>query len=113
MVRFVNQAIELAEQRQAKRVKRVFVSVGEMTDVVPEYLHRYYPLAVQNTPLEGSALETRLEPVEVQCGCCECKYHPEKSNGYACPDCHSTQGEITAGRGVVLEQVELVFEDGE
>ncbi len=107
VIRFVNRAIETAEERKAERVKRILVSVGEMTDVLPEYLHRYYPSAVKGTILEGSVLETKKEPVCVLCASCGKEYHPEKDNGYACPRCHGTEGKITAGRGVVLEQVEL------
>ena len=110
VVRFVNRAIETAEEKKAKKVRRILVSVGEMTDVIPEYLHRYYPSAVKGTILEGSELETRREPVRVLCASCEKGYHPEKENGYACPFCKGKEGKVTAGRGVVLEQVELEYE---
>lgn len=111
VVRFVNCAIETAEEKKANRVRRILVSVGEMTDVIPEYLHRYYPSAVKGTILEGSVLETRQEPVRVLCASCEKEYHPDRDNDYACPFCGGKEGKITAGRGVVLEQVELEHEE--
>ncbi|MBR1742150.1 MAG: hydrogenase maturation nickel metallochaperone HypA [Lachnospiraceae bacterium] len=107
VVRFVNMAIEAAKENKAVKVKRLLVSVGEMTDVLPEYLNRYYSLAVMGTILEGSVLETKAEPVRVLCTSCGKEYHPEKENGYACPVCQGNAGKVVAGRDVVLEHVEL------
>lgn len=109
VVRFVNRALETAQEKQASGIRKIVVSVGEMTDVLPEYLHRYYASAVQGTLLEGSVLETKTEPVRVLCDGCGEEYHPERDNGYACPVCKSSAGRVVAGRGVVLEQVELVY----
>ena len=109
VVRFVNRAIETAKERKAVKVNRLVVSVGEMTDVLPEYLHRYYGAAVRGTMLEGSVLETRQVPVQAVCNACGLTYHPGRENGYACPDCKSPDGKVTAGRDVVLEQVELEY----
>lgn len=107
VIRLVNRAIETAENKGAKKVNKILVSVGEMTDVLPEYLQRYYPSAVRGTILEGSVLEVKREPVRVLCASCGEEYHPEKENGYACPACGGKEGKIMAGRGVTLEQVEL------
>lgn len=113
MVRLVNKAAESAVERGAARVNRIVVSVGEMTDVLPEYLHRYYPTAVKGTLLEGSVLETRKEPVRIRCGGCGSTYHPGKENSYACPDCGDISGTVVSGRSVVLEQVEMEWENEE
>ena len=41
VVRFVNLALQKAQENRAVRVRSLTVSVGEMTDIVPEYLHKY------------------------------------------------------------------------
>ena len=41
VVRLVNQALDIKKE-QAGKVTRLFVSVGEMTGVLPEYLYKYY-----------------------------------------------------------------------
>ena len=110
VVRLVNCAIEAAEKEKAVGVRRILVSVGEMTDVLPEYLKRYYPEAVKGTILEGSKLETTPEPARAECADCGNIYRPSKENGYACPKCKSARGKVISGRGVTLEQVELEFE---
>ena len=109
IVRIVNRAIETAQEKGAVRVRRILVSVGEMTDVLPEYLHRYYVTAVKGTLLENSVLETEMEPVRVLCGECRQEYHPDRENGYACPLCKSSTGKVIFGRGVVIKQIELEY----
>lgn len=111
VVRLVNSALDTAKEKKASRVNRLVVSVGEMTGVLPEYMHRYYDPAVRGTLLEGSQLEIREQPVEVLCKSCGAAYHPQRENGYACPECKSSEGEIIAGRSVTLEQVELEYEE--
>ncbi len=108
VVRFVNDALEaLKDEKEKPSVDKVCVSVGEMTDVLPEYLHKYYPQAVKETLLEGSDLEVEMIPVRVVCGGCGSEYHPCRENKYLCPSCGDGNGKVIAGRDVVLERIEI------
>lgn len=106
VVRFVNLAINTAEQSNAKSVSSITVSVGEMTDVLPEYLQRYYPQVVKGTILEKSKLILQKEPVTVKCLSCGETYHPTKENDYRCPACGSFRGKALSGRDVRLVRIE-------
>ena len=106
VVRFVNQAIDSLKDEPGKPSK-VCVSVGEMTDVLPEYLHKYYPQAVKGTILEESELEVEMVPVRVECAGCGSEYHPCRENKYLCPSCGDGNGRVISGRDVVLERVEV------
>lgn len=110
VVRIVNEAIDRIEEQNSDnlQVRRLCVSVGEMTGVLPEYLKKYYPQAVDHTVLEGSELEVRMVPVRVLCDGCGAEYHPSKSNRYLCPECGSGAGRVIDGRDVILEQIELI-----
>lgn len=112
VVRMVNLAQKTVENELAKdtppfRVKKIVVQVGEMTGVIPMYLHRYYPEAVKGTDLEDSELETEDLPAIVKCLDCGTEYHPEIENDYSCPKCKSIQGKVTQGRDVLLKEVVL------
>ena len=107
VVRFVNQAIEGANESKATHIRRVEVSVGEMTDVLPEYLHKYFPIAVKGTMAEGAELSVQTVPVRVLCAGCEQEYHPTRENKYLCPHCGDGNGRVIAGRDVVLERIEV------
>ena len=107
VIRFVNLAEQTAREENAKRVISITVEVGETSGVLPEYLHKYYPDAVKGTLLEGSDLHVVSVPVEAVCGDCGTHYHPDRSNNYSCPACHSIRAKITDGRGVRLRTVEI------
>ena len=108
VVRIVNQAIDCSHEHEGALINKVCVSVGEMTDVLPEYLHKYYPQAVKGTILEGSELDVEMVPVRVECAGCGSEYHPSRENKYLCPDCGDGNGRVIAGKDVVLERVEIL-----
>jgi len=111
VIRFVNLALQKAEENRASGVRSLTVAVGEMTDIVPEYLYKYYPDAVKGTIMEGSELKVEMVPVKIKCGGCGEVYHPDKSNSYACPCCGSSKGRICQGRGMEVRELEIVTED--
>lgn len=106
VVRFANLAIETAQKNNVESVSSIIVSVGEMTDIVPEYLQRYYPQVVAGTILEGSELKIIKEPVTVRCLDCGKEYQPKKENDYRCPACGSFRGKALSGRDVRLVNIE-------
>ena len=65
IMRLANMAAETAKANNATSVESVSIQVGEMTGLIPEYLHRYYPKAVEGTILEGSRLEIEFPIVEI------------------------------------------------
>ena len=94
-------------------LKELFVkSTGETTDIVPEYLYRYYPEAVKGTIMEGSELRVRVVPVRIRCAGCGKDYHPDRSHSYACPDCGQCEGEILAGKGMSISEITMETGDG-
>ena len=107
VVRFAEKAIQAAEEKNASTVISISLSVGEMTGVLPEYLHRYYPKVTKGTILEGSALKTTMVPVTTECSGCKKTYNPTRENKYLCPYCGDGAGRVIAGREVVLENVEI------
>lgn len=110
VVTIVNRALETAEERGASRVRGLTVSIGEMSDVLPEYFEKYFYTAAKETLLEGAELTIRQEPVKVQCAGCGQSYHPDRENHYICPGCGKSEGKVVAGRGIILEQIELETE---
>ena len=107
VVRLVDQALDIMDKEQAGKVTRLFVSVGEMTGVLPEYLYKYYPVAVKGTELEGTELVVKTVEAQVECAGCGSIYRPTRENKYLCPVCGDGHGRVTAGRDVMLERVEV------
>lgn len=106
VIRLVNLALHTIEQEGAEHILAVHVDVGEMTDIVPAYLIRYYPEAVKGTVLEGTALVPRTVPVSVRCSSCGHIYHPDREHKYRCPRCNSASAAVLQGRSVTLTSIE-------
>ena len=107
VISLVNQALEIKNKEQAGRVTRLFVSVGEMTGVLPEYLYKYYPQAIEGTKIEGSELVVETVEAQVECAGCGGVYRPTRENKYLCPVCGDGHGRVIAGRDVCLERIEI------
>ena len=102
--RFVNKALETANEKNAARVEKVIIDVGDMAGLEDYYLDKYYKIAVKDTILDNSVLEINHIPVKAECDKCGKIYHPCKENNYLC-DCGAGSGKIVEGRGLVLRQV--------
>ncbi|WP_242876761.1 hydrogenase maturation nickel metallochaperone HypA/HybF [Butyrivibrio sp. ob235] len=107
IIDIVNAVQEEAEKNNIMKVKKIIVDVGEMSGVVPYYLHKYYPEAVKGTNLSDTELETNLIEVQIQCEGCGNTYHPDKENRYKCPDCGERKGKLLKGKGIQINSLEI------
>lgn len=107
MIRLAKIASDAAESNHAKSVEAVSVSVGKMIGLVPEYMQHYWPVAVKGTILEGSTLTIEEIPVEIRCAACGRAYRPDRGNGYRCPSCGGTAGELLHGREFLVRSVTI------
>lgn len=109
IMRLVQMAADTASMNNARSVESVSIQVGEMTGLIPEYLERYYPKAVEGTILEGSKLNIEYLPVLVRCRTCKCEYHPDRTNEYLCPSCHNSGSDLLTGREFLIKN--MVIDD--
>lgn len=100
----------LENEPGALKVSSIVLEVGELTGILPEYLHRYYPSAVKHTAFQDASLKIDYIPARVRCLSCGTEYHPEKDSDYRCPRCKSLSGSILQGRELSLK--ELILKEG-
>ncbi|MEE3420220.1 MAG: hydrogenase maturation nickel metallochaperone HypA [Lachnospiraceae bacterium] len=108
VLRFCNLAIETATEQKARGVEEIVVEVGEMTDILPAYLYKYYPAATKGTILEGSTLTVEKVPVKAECADCGTVFHPDREHDYKCPACGGVRAHVLAGRSVNLREVRVI-----
>jgi hydrogenase nickel incorporation protein HypA/HybF len=87
----------------------VEIEVGELSGAVPELLAELYPLASEGTPLEGSRLLVRRVAVRFECRCCGQGFGRRRDPG--CPQCGSTNVDLSCGREIRLTSIDV--EEGE
>jgi hydrogenase nickel incorporation protein HypA/HybF len=106
VLKFVEIATEYAKANDASSVKKVVLQIGELSGVVPEYLHMFYPVVVKDTLLENSELEVEMTDALVFCKKCAKSYNPTKSDG-KCPQCGSDECDIIDGMGLFVKNIEI------
>lgn len=100
-----------ARQNGAKKVTKVRVLIGELSGVVPELFRSAFNSYKKGTIADKARLEIKITKVKFRCLACgkEIKTRdisaPDFS--YACPFCGSKEVELTSGRDLYLEKLEI------
>lgn len=97
--------LEKAAEKNLSRITSVRIKAGEASGIEHEFLaHSLKDHVFPGTPAEGCALDIAGERVSAVCsGCGE---HPGADDIFKCPSCGGDEFEITAGRDVLVEEVE-------
>ena len=109
-----------AKKRNATRVLKVEVEIGELSFLEPEQVGFWTELSFQSTIAEGAKLD--IKPVEPLVTCPQCGYsggiqvveHPDYHfmlPVFQCPHCHSSRLSVERGRECALRRVELELPD--
>lgn len=95
-----------AKEANARRVTRVKVTVGALSDATPDSIKFYFDALAPGTLAEGAALEFESAPGTARCSACDKKF--EIAELYAaCPQCGAFPLKITSGNGVYLSSLEV------
>ena len=87
-------------------VSSVRVRIGKLSGVDAEALKQAFPVAAENTCCNAAQLAVTEIETQATCHTCGAEFTPEF--GFCvCIECDSTDVEITGGRELLLESVEL------
>ncbi len=105
MIKLADIAMTSLPDDENIRPVKLVVEVGELTGVLPEYLRKYYPAVIRDTPLKGSTLEVISIPSEAECQSCGTVYHPDKAFDYLCPNCKKSSCRFIHGRELNVREL--------
>jgi hydrogenase nickel incorporation protein HypA/HybF len=95
-----------AKEANAKKVTRVKVSIGALSDFTSESIQFYFSQLSPGTIVEGAELEFESRPGSARCPSCGKEF--EILEMYAsCPACDAFPITITGGDGVYLSSLEV------
>ena len=97
---------KLDEIDEKRRVRAVRLKVGKMSTAVPDCLSFYFEHLSKGTPLEGACLDIEEIPVKAECRICGKPFEVEDPV-FFCPFCDSPNIEITSGRELSVESVQV------
>ena len=99
-----------AREAGARRVTRVKVTIGQLSDATAESIEFYFRSMAPGTLAESAALEFESAPGTAKCPACGREF--EVAELYAaCPACGQFPVAITGGNGVYLSSLEVETDD--
>jgi len=87
-------------------ILKMRVVVGELRQVVPDFLQSAYEMVTKDTPAEGSDLEIAHVTIKAKCSACGWEGEIPKTD-FHCPKCKSSDIEVSGGMELYLESIEV------
>jgi len=104
--------IEASERAGATRINRVRLTVGELTDIVPDSLQFAWECLTPGTFAEGAVLEIRETPGRSVCMECGAEFaHDKFDRRCPSPDCGSFMTRVIAGDELRTDDVDVDLPD--
>ncbi|MFC1454283.1 hydrogenase maturation nickel metallochaperone HypA [Verrucomicrobiota bacterium] len=93
-------------KNQNIHLKKVRMNAGQYHRFVPASLKMAYKILTKNTPAEGSSLLVKTIPIKLKCR--QCGWEGSiRDIGFICRKCGGVETDITAGKELSLESIEV------
>ena len=100
--------VEHAARHQAKRVMKINLQVGELSDLLPDWMQTYFDFVSKDTIAEKAELKIENIPAVLRCRECRHEFVMKKDNWqFSCPQCDSADMEIVSGREFTVKSIEI------
>ena len=93
-----------AVENQVGKIEKLVLQIGEISSVLPEYMRKVYPAAVEDTLLAEAELEIEILPANAECRDCGNIFHATVTGG-VCPDCGSRNMHLISGRDFFIKEI--------
>lgn len=104
LIEVVEQVTEVAKENDVTKIDRLVLQVGELCSMIPRYMKKIYPAAVDDTILEGSELVIETIPGNGKCKGCGSIYNLIEEHG-TCPECGENDFEMISGDEFVIKEI--------
>lgn len=101
-------AIRHANDAGAARINKLYVVVGQLSNIVDDSVQFYWDMISEGTIAEHAALEFCRVPARLHCDACGAEFRLNPEN-FFCPECGSERIVITAGEEFYLESIDVDF----
>jgi len=102
----VNITLAKADEAQAAKVLKINLVIGELSGFVADCIQFYFDTLSKDTITQGAALHFETVSPELRCRNCSAVFAPQDTV-WSCPRCGSQSVEISKGRELYIESVEV------
>jgi hydrogenase nickel incorporation protein HypA/HybF len=100
--------LEHANKNNAKKVMRINLRIGHLSDIIPEWAQNYFDMLSKDTIAENAVLDIEQVPVKVRCAACGHEHtFKNKKWSFTCVKCESTDIELLEGREFSITSIEI------
>ena len=105
----VNVALRHAEQNRAQKIVKVHLAIGDLSDLVDEWVQRYFTFLTKDTIARDADLVIENVPVKIMCDSCKKPFTVDKKEmDFACPDCGEKGSNLLQGKGFKVKSIEIL-----
>lgn len=106
----LNIVLKHAEANQALKIVKIHLRIGEFSDIVDEWIQRYFDYLSKDTIAEGATLKIERSPVVFRCTTCEkdFQFDIKKVKDIICPTCGGKSVEFVSGREFYIKNIEVL-----
>lgn len=105
----VKVALMHAQRNQAKRIVKVHLAVGDLSDLVDEWVQHYFNHLTKDTIAREAQLVIEHVPITVMCASCRKPFTVDKKEvSFVCPDCGEKGTHLLQGRGFKVKSIEIL-----
>lgn len=100
--------LEYAGKAGAKKVSKINLIVGDLSDLIPEWMQTYFEFVSKDTIAENAKLEINRVPAVIRCKQCNHEFTLNRENWqFSCTKCQSSDIELLSGREFTVESIEV------
>jgi len=100
-------ALEYAEQNNIKKVRVINLTVGDLSNIVPDYAQKFFNYVSRNTIAENAKINIQRIPARIACRSCGVVTDMEtKRLSFLCSGCGSKDLELISGREFMIASIE-------
>jgi hydrogenase nickel incorporation protein HypA/HybF len=93
-----------------KRIVRIFLEIGELSDLEDEWIQHYFDYLSKGTVAENAQLVIQRTPIMFQCDACAHVFEIKREalQDLQCPECGNTGCTLVSGKGYYIKNMEVI-----
>lgn len=106
----LNIVLKYADMNDVNGVKKITLEIGELSDMVEEWLQRYFDMVSKGTVAEGAVLAVSRVPVGIRCESCTAEFPVDlrSEEMLKCPECGSDNLWVISGAEYTVKSMEVI-----
>ena len=108
--RILDIVLEHARGRNIRKIVRIHLKIGGLSDLENEWVQRYFDFLSRGTLAEQAELAIRRTPIVMLCRSCARSFEVGRDewDHARCPACDASRVELVSGREYLVENMEVL-----